>query len=137
MKKFLIITFFVVVVFAVYSFLFNFSKKENLTEQTSETISDYKGEIQEITVKVDGTKYPAYFPGKTVVKKGVPVRLTFVTENEQSCALAINIPEAGIKNKILSETGRESVEFTPKKEGDLKIFCGMNGMFSTIISVIA
>lgn len=111
--------------------------KEEETTGNSKIPENYQGEYQEVSVRVDGSNYPGYFPNVTEVKKGKPVRLTFITENEQSCALAINVPDAGIKDKILPESGLTPIEFVPTKEGELLIYCGMNGMFNTFIKVVA
>jgi len=117
----------VIIIFVLIALFFFKNKGNNEVEDN---------EVQEITVKVDGTSFPGYFPSATEIKKGKRVRLNFVTKNEQSCALAINVPDANVYNKILPETGLTPIEFTPEKEGEFVIFCGMNGMFLTKIKII-
>lgn len=80
---------------------------------------------QEVAIDVSSRGYST----KTrILKKGVPVRITLTTNNTQGCIRAFTIPDLNI-SKILPVTGREIVEFTPQKTGNLTYACGM-GMYS-------
>lgn len=68
------------------------------------------------------------------IKVGVPVKLTLLSNNVQSCAKSFLIPTLGVM-KILPENGPTVIEFTPNKTGTLAYTCGM-GMYTGSFSVI-
>lgn len=96
--------------------------------QVAGTASDGK---QDVTIYVAGN---GYHSSATVLKSGIPVRLSLVTNNTQGCARAFTIPEYNI-SKILPPTGTETVEFTPQKQGVLAYTCAM-GMYTGQFNVI-
>lgn len=57
-----------------------------------------------------------------VLKVGVPVTLTLVSESVQGCARDFSIPSMGI-SKLLPATGEETLTFTPTKTGLLTYSC--------------
>lgn len=68
------------------------------------------------------------------IKKGVPVKLTIVSKNVQSCARSFIIPSIGV-NKVLPVNGTQTIEFTPEKKGLLNFSCGM-GMYTGAFEVV-
>lgn len=86
---------------------------------------------QEITMDVLNNGYK---PSSNVLKVGVPVKLSLVTNGIKSCTRAFTIPSLNI-SKVLSQTGNQTVEFTPKKTGVLAYSCGM-GMYGGEFQII-
>ena len=87
--------------------------------------------IQEVSITVASNGYTA---SAQTLKNGVPVRLTLTTDRTSGCARAFTIPDLNI-SKVLPESGTETVEFTPKKEGRLAFACSM-GMYTGSFDVI-
>ena len=83
------------------------------------------GGVQEVTITVKNNGYTA---SATVLKRGVPVRLTLTTDNTLGCARAFTIPDLAL-SKVLPATGNETIEFTPQKTGTLGYSCSM-GMYT-------
>lgn len=86
---------------------------------------------QEVTIRVFNSGYQSDI---STLKRGIPTKVTLVTENVQGCTRAFTVPEYGI-SKVLPQTGIEEVEFTPMKTGRLAYSCGM-GMFTGAFTVI-
>lgn len=87
------------------------------------------GEIQEVTVTVDGGYEPSYI----VVKAGQPVRLNFYRKDPSSCLEEIKLPDLHIAKELpLNQT--TTIEFTPDRPGKYEFACGMN-MFRGEIQV--
>ena len=84
--------------------------------------------VIEMTVTSEG-----YVPDKIHVKAGEKVRLQITRKTERTCATEIVIKELGI-NQPLPLNKPVTVEFTPKKSGQLKYACGMD-MISGILFV--
>lgn len=80
--------------------------------------------IQEINIQAynDG-----YYPNTIFVKKGIPVKLNFITAENYSCSRGVVIPTLGIR-KILPVSGSDSINFIPEKEGTIPFSCSM-GMY--------
>lgn len=74
-----------------------------------------------------------YLPREVYVKKGVPVRLTFTTNENYSCSRAVVFPKLKLR-KILPVTGEGVVEFTPAEVGVINFSCSM-GMYTGRIVV--
>lgn len=98
-------------------------------------ISNGKVEIidgkQVVEINVHSRGYKA---STNVLKLGVPVKLTLVTNNVLSCARSFVIPSLGI-TKLLPVTGTTVIEFTPTKTGNLTYTCSM-GMYSGSFNVV-
>jgi sulfite exporter TauE/SafE len=87
--------------------------------------------VQEVTITVNARGY------ETNVKKlvaGIPVRLTLITNSVIGCSRAFTIPDYNI-SRILPQTGKTILEFTPEKLGNLTYTCSM-GMYSGQFTVI-
>lgn len=87
--------------------------------------------VQQVTINVANNGYTT---DTKVLKLGVPVKLSIVTKNVQSCARSFVIPSMDI-SKLLPSTGTETVEFTPNKTGSLTFTCSM-GMYGGYFNVI-
>lgn len=79
-----------------------------------------QGGAQELAVTVQG----GYSPAHIVVKRGVPVRLTFRRMETSSCSERVVFPDFNISRK-LPENEAVTVEFTPDKDGTYTFTCGM------------
>jgi len=84
--------------------------------------------VIEMTVTSEG-----YVPDKIHVKAGEKVRLQITRKTDKTCATEIVIKDLGI-NQPLPLNKMVTVEFTPKKSGQLKYACGMD-MISGILFV--
>ena len=84
--------------------------------------------VVEMTVTSEG-----YVPDKIHVAKGEKVRLQITRKTDKTCATEIVIKDLGI-NQPLPLNKLVTVEFTPKKSGQLKYACGMD-MISGILFV--
>jgi plastocyanin domain-containing protein len=69
-----------------------------------------------------------FLPDTIKLERGVPARVTFVREIEETSATTVVIPEYNIK-RDLPVKEPVVVEFTPSKRGAFKFSCGM-GMLS-------
>ncbi len=66
-----------------------------------------------------------YTPAQLHARAGVPTRLTLVTENVYSCALALVIPELGVE-QMLPLTGEATIDIPPQPAGKvLRYSCAM------------
>lgn len=95
------------------------------------TVAGATDGVQTVTIRVASNGYQ---PSATTLKRGIPVKLKFVTSNVRGCTRAFTVPEYGI-SKVLPQTGTEEVEFTPMKTGRLAYACGM-GMYTGSFDVI-
>ncbi len=86
---------------------------------------------QEITIIATSNGYSSK---TTTLKAGVPVKLTMVSRNVQSCARSFLIPSIHV-SKILPQDGITEIEFTPDRAGILSYTCGM-GMYTGSFNVI-
>lgn len=75
-----------------------------------------------------------YDPNYIKVKKGLPVKLTLISNNIYSCSLAFRIPSLGI-SKNLKPTDSVVLEFTPTEAGIIPFSCSM-GMYRGTIEVV-
>lgn len=75
-----------------------------------------------------------YEPSYIKVKKGLPVKLTLVSNNVYSCALAFRIPSQRISIN-LKPTDSQVIEFTPTQTGAIPFSCSM-GMYRGTIDVV-
>ena len=81
--------------------------------------------------KVSLTK-DGYAPASVTVRRGIPVRLTFLRQVEVTCGTEISIPEYNIKRELpLNEA--IVIDFTPNKAGEILFVCGMNMLRGKIV----
>ena len=66
-----------------------------------------------------------FVPSKIKAKKGEKVRLVVTRKTNSTCAKEIVIKDAGI-NQPLPLDQAVTVEFTPKKSGEIRYACGMD-----------
>ncbi len=99
-------------------------------EVTQTSTAAMTGGIQDVTITVKNNGYTA---NANTIKRGIPVRLTLVTDNTLGCSRAFTIPDLGI-SKVLPATGTETIEFTPQKAGRLGYSCSM-GMYTGAFTV--
>jgi plastocyanin domain-containing protein len=100
-----------------------------LSKPKSQKAVTTRGNIQEVTVTVDG----GYDPSRIVVQAGIPVRLKFERKDPSSCLEQVVILDFHIAADLpLNQV--TTVEFTPEKPGEYTFTCGMN-MFRGAISV--
>jgi plastocyanin domain-containing protein len=91
-------------------------------------VAQKAGQAIEISVTSDG-----FVPSSIKVQKGQPVRLVVTRKTDRTCATEIVIKDQGINQKLpLNQP--VTVEFTPKKNGQLRYACGMD-MISGVIVV--
>jgi len=94
-------------------------------------IAGVKDGIQKVTINVVTGGYKS----KTkTLKSGVPVELTLITNKTAGCSRAFTIPSLNY-SKVLPDTGKETVEFTPTQKGRLVYTCSM-GMYTGFFNVI-
>jgi hypothetical protein len=80
--------------------------------------------VQKLAVTIDGGKYS---PAAILVKKGLPVELTFVGGKSLGCGGTIVFKSLNITKSV--STGKSViVKFTPKVAETISFTCGM-GMF--------
>lgn len=76
--------------------------------------------VVEVAVTEDG-----FVPSKIKANKGEKVRLVVTRRTDRTCAKEIVMAEHGIEQPL--PLGKPvTVEFTPKKSGELRYACGMN-----------
>lgn len=80
----------------------------------------HAGNTHEITVTSEG-----FAPANIKVKRGAPVRLVVTRKTDQTCAKEIVIKDYGI-NRPLPLDEPVTIEFTPKKSGEVRYACGMD-----------
>ena len=78
-------------------------------------------QIASMTVNSSG-----YYPNTFTIKKGVPVRWEIKGENVFGCQGFLVMPGMGIQKTLAA--GKNVIEFTPDKEGELGFSCSM-GMY--------
>ena len=86
---------------------------------------------QQVTLNVTAHGYSS---DVTTLKSGIPVKMTFLSNNVTSCAKSFIIPSLKVF-KTLPENGTSEVEFTPTKTGLLSYTCGM-GMYTGQFTVV-
>jgi Cu+-exporting ATPase len=84
--------------------------------------------VQEVEVVVRG----GYTPDRIQVRKGRPVRLTFVRRESTPCTEQVVLGDFGIA-RTLPEGDRVPVEFTPDRAGEFVFHCGMNMVRGTLV----
>jgi RND family efflux transporter MFP subunit len=95
-------------------------------ERRAEAMTDG---VQSVSVSVSGTGFQ---PDMIRLKRGIPARLTFVRNIEETCATAIVIASFNIKRDLPFKEP-VVVEITPTKRGEFKFTCGMGMLSGKII----
>lgn len=85
--------------------------------------------VQQATITVTGS----FDPSTVTVKKGLPVKLTFIRKTKQTCATAVVFPGLKIR-KDLPLDKPVAVQFTPSKAGTIGFSCPM-GMIEGQVQV--
>ncbi len=85
--------------------------------------------VQVVTVKVTDKGFQ---PDRVELKRGIPARLTFVREIEETCATSVAIPEFSIK-RDLPVKEPVVIEFLPAKAGVFDFTCGMKMLSGKIV----
>jgi plastocyanin domain-containing protein len=81
------------------------------------------------TVKVTGQ---GLSPATIMLRRKIPVRLTFVRETADTCATEINVEELGI-HVALPLNEPVSVEVTPERSGKFSFGCGADKFRGVIV----
>lgn len=118
----LIVTVFGVLLIVLVNWYFFFSRKKTVLAEVKE-----RG-LQEVKIIVEG----GYSPDVIVVKKGVPVRLSFYRDETADCSDTIVFGDFKIR-KPLPAFKTTAIEFTPEKEGEYVFTCGMGMMRGKLI----
>lgn len=83
---------------------------------------------QEATIVVKG----AYSPNVIVVKRGAPVRLTFLRQETAACSEEVLFPDFA-RRAQLPEGQLVPVDFTPERAGEYEFTCGMGMLRGKLI----
>lgn len=87
----------------------------------------HAGDAREIAVTSDG-----FVPASIPVKRGEPVKLVVTRKTERTCAKEIVIKDYGISRPLpLNEP--VTIEFTPKKSGQVRYACGMDMITGVLV----
>lgn len=98
-------------------------------DQAQAASRELEAGVQAVSVKVTDKGFQ---PGRIELKRGIPARLTFVREIEETCATSIMIPEFNIKQDLpLKEP--VVLEFMPAKTGVFDFTCGMKMLSGKIV----
>lgn len=87
-----------------------------------------KNGVQEQLIIVKG----GYTPDTIIVKRDLPVRLTFKREENSSCSEMVLLPDFD-KSLKLPEGEEVSVEFVPKQVGEFEFACQMGMLRGKLI----
>jgi plastocyanin domain-containing protein len=84
--------------------------------------------VQEVEVVVQG----GYTPDRIEVRRGHPIRLTFIRRETNPCTEQVVLSDFGI-SRALPVGDRVAVEFTPDRAGEFTFHCGMNMVRGTLV----
>ena len=89
------------------------------------------GNVEEFqTINMDLT-YSGYSPNVLFIKKDIPVRWVINVKQMSGCTDEIIMPDYNIKKKLLY--GKNVIEFTPTKLGDIKFSCWMRMVWGKFV----
>jgi plastocyanin domain-containing protein len=71
-------------------------------------------------------------PSSITVRSNVPAKITFTRKTDATCATEVVVPEYNIK-RALPLNQPVTVEFTPKKAGEIAFACGMNMLKGKVV----
>lgn len=74
-----------------------------------------------------------YSPNSITIKKGIPVRWEIEGSTDRTCANALIVPE--YKIRAFLKPGKNIIEFTPDKTGQIPFSCSMR-MYTGTFNVI-
>lgn len=94
--------------------------QELMKEEKNET--KLRDNYQEIDLRITSSKYS---PNVIVAKKNILLRINIRADETAGCAREIVFPDFNI-DKIVPAGGKETIEFTPTKEGTFKFRCSMD-----------
>ena len=100
-------------------------------EQTSKTEFIVEGNVQEYQVANMDLSYRGYEPNVLFVKKNVPVKWIINVKQMSGCTDEIIMPDYNIKKKL--NYGKNIIEFTPTKTGDIKFSCWMQMVWGKFV----
>lgn len=98
------------------------------TEPTGNVVATQQEGVQEVLLTMDGMQYRTE---PSVLKAGVPVRMTVDLATVTGCMRDVVIPAFDVR-KLVSE-GDNVIEFTPKLEGQYPISCSMGMGQGTLV----
>ncbi|MBI4470996.1 MAG: cupredoxin domain-containing protein [Acidobacteria bacterium] len=88
-----------------------------------------EGDVQSATVELTERGYD---PKSLRLKRGIPVRLTFIRKTDDTCGMEVVIPEWNLKRDLpLNEP--VVLEFRPDKSGEFSFACGMGMLHGSIV----
>ena len=99
---------------------------ERSVAQTEYIIDGDEYQIVEMDVS-----YSGYKPNILYIKKDIPVRWIINGSEITGCTNAIEVPELGIKKDL--HPGKNIIEFTPTKLGEIKFSCWMRMVWGKFI----
>jgi plastocyanin domain-containing protein len=91
-----------------------------------------KREEVEASGEIDILVRGGYSPEIISVKKGKPITLNFIREDENSCLEEVVLSDFRIK-KYLPLNKKVSIQITPDKTGEYSFSCGMNMFHGKLI----
>jgi heme/copper-type cytochrome/quinol oxidase subunit 2 len=94
--------------------------QELTKEEKKETT--IKDNYQEIDLRITSSRYS---PNVIIAKKNLLLKINLYADKNAGCAREIVFPDFNI-NKIVPVGGKETIEFTPTKEGEYKFRCSMD-----------
>jgi plastocyanin domain-containing protein len=89
---------------------------------------EVKNGIQYITINAKG----GYSPRITTAKAGIPTKLIVKTNGTFDCSASLRIGSVGFQ-KVLQNTGEETIDLGTPKTGPLQGVCGM-GMYNFVVN---
>jgi Cu+-exporting ATPase len=87
-----------------------------------------RGGVQEIEITVKG----GYSPSLIRAQEGVPLRVIFDRQENDSCSERVVFPDFGV-NRSLAAFSRTTVELVPTRSGEFGFACGMNMLHGTLL----
>jgi plastocyanin domain-containing protein len=87
-----------------------------------------KGMVQEIRINIKGE----YVPSQVLVKKGKPLRMVFMRNDDSSCTEYVVLEDFKIKQKL--EPFKETAfDLMPDKKGEFSFVCGMGMLHGKLV----
>jgi plastocyanin domain-containing protein len=104
--------------------------KDSTVKENSEQIQnvEIREGIQYVTINAKG----GYFPRVSTAKAGIPTKLIVKTDGTYDCSAALRINSVGFQ-KVLQNTGEETIDLGTPQLGPLQGVCGM-GMYNFVVN---